>query len=120
MSAEEDEVQATHKLAFMEKMKRYEDDGMRKTFDKEKMSKLLIDVEEAYESSKKDAKQYYLKQQYEVIKFGDTKKVISKRKDVSDDILYYVPICEAFEGLRRIHRNIGHKGRDLMLKECQK
>ena len=117
MSTEE-ETEEVHKLAFMEKMK--EGDGMRKTFDKEKINKLIGDVEEAYGSSKRNSKQYYLKQKYEVIKFGDTKKVISKRNDVSDDILYYVPICEAFDALWRIHKNIGHKGRDLMLKECQK
>ena len=48
MSTEE-ETEEVHKLGFMEKMK--DSDGMRKTFDKEKINKLIGDVEEAYWSS---------------------------------------------------------------------
>ena len=57
---------------------------------------------------------------YEILKVGDMKKVVKKREDPTEEYKLLVPYEDLFECLNRCHKNIGHKGRDLMLKECSK
>ena len=53
------------------------------------------------------------------IKIAGIKKIIKKRKDENSNVLYLVPFDDIFDSMYQCHKNIGHKGRDLMHKEIK-
>jgi len=57
---------------------------------------------------------------YEVLEIMNIKKIIKKRKEENSPIQFLVKYEDIFECLYQAHSNIGHKGRDLMSKECSK
>ena len=48
------------------------------------------------------------------------KKIIQKRKNPDDPIRFLVPYEQIFDTMYRIHIQVGHKCRDIMLDECNK
>jgi hypothetical protein len=65
-------------------------------------------------------KDYYLINKYEILTVGDTKKIILKRESKDDPIRFLVPYEHIFETIYRIHLQVGHKCRDIMLHACSK
>ena len=57
---------------------------------------------------------------YEILQCGDVEKLIKKRNSLDEDSLYYVPIEDTFDVIKRAHIAIGHGGRDRKLRELQK
>jgi hypothetical protein len=82
----------------------------------------MIDVIEAAKSktTKKTSNEYNLLRDYEIMYIGETKKIVKKRGEDSDPIRFLVPYEHIFETLNRIHQQVGHKCRDVMLPACKK
>ena len=57
---------------------------------------------------------------YEVLQCGDIEKLIKKRRQSEDDILYYVSIEDTYDIIKRAHLATGHCGRDCILKEFER
>lgn len=74
----------------------------------------------ALKSTKKTSREYHLLNLYEILVVGETKKVIKKRKSPEDPIKALVTFEDIFSCLLQCHKAVGHKSRDIMLKECQK
>ena len=88
---------------------------------KEQYFKMIEDIREAaLTTSSKSRRDYYLLANYEILKCGDIEKLIKKRHDQENDILYYVSIEETYDVIKRAHLATGHGGRDRMLKELRK
>ncbi|RNA32086.1 KRAB-A domain-containing 2-like [Brachionus plicatilis] len=80
---------------------------------------LILKIESALEKkTKKTPEGYYFLNQYEILVVGDTKKIIKKRKNQDEPIRFLVPCDQIFETIYRIHYQIGHKARDIMIKKC--
>ena len=88
---------------------------------RQEYQQLIIEIKAALATkSTKTARQYYLIKTYEVYEVAGVKKIIGKRKEASDPIKFLVPFEDIFQTILMCHRNIGHKGRDLMMQECSK
>ena len=82
---------------------------------------LIVEIEEASATkTTKTARQYYLLKTYEIFEVADVKKIIGKRKEEKDPVIFLVPFEDIFQTILMCHRNVGHKGRDIMSKECSK
>ena len=65
------------------------------------------------------SRRHTLLNSYEVLEIAGIKKIIKKRKDENSNVLYLVPFDDIFDSMYQCHKNIGHKGRDLMHKEIK-
>jgi transposase InsO family protein len=68
---------------------------------------------------KKENAEYYLLQTYEILRVGETVELIAKRLTDDAPVLKYVSYENSFEALERIHGEVGHRGRDIMLEACK-
>jgi hypothetical protein len=90
-------------------------------YDIEEYNKLLKEIEEAtQQKTAKTSHQYHLLKTYEVYVIGDTKKIISKRQPDDASIRYLLPYEDIFDALLKIHKEVGHKARDIMQAACSK
>ncbi|RNA13325.1 KRAB-A domain-containing 2-like, partial [Brachionus plicatilis] len=81
---------------------------------------MIVSIEEAYQKTRgRTQKEYYLVNKYEVYTVGDTKKIILKRKSPDDPVRYLVPYEQLFETIFRIHNQVRHKCRDIMLQSLE-
>ena len=88
---------------------------------KEQYFNMIEDIREAaLTTSSKSRREYYLILSYEILRFGDTEKLIKKRHDQENDILYYVSIEETYDVIKRAHLATGRGATDRMLKELRK
>ena len=58
-----------------------------------------------------------MKEAYDLIQIGNKTRIIKKRNQ--DSYVTLVPVEDTFAILDRVHKSIGHKGRDLMLKTSE-
>ena len=68
----------------------------------------------ALENLKKSRHDYYLLSKYEIFSCGKVDKLIKKRKNENDPILYYVPLEDVYSTILKAHVETGHGGRDKM------
>ena len=71
-------------------------------------------------SGTKSIKEYNILRDYDVITIGETQKIIKKRSNLDEPIRYLVPFEDLFDTIHRIHHQVGHKCRDVMLPHCKK
>ena len=84
-------------------------------------NQLILEIEEASRTkTTKTQRQYYILNAYEVFEVAGVKKIIAKRKKETDDVKYLVPYEDVFEAILSCHKVVGHKGRDIMARECSK
>ena len=82
---------------------------------------MILLIEEANKKTKgRNQKEYYLINKYEVYTVGETKKIILKRESIDEPVRFLVPYEQLFETIFRIHNQVGHKCRDIMLQACNK
>ncbi|RNA35075.1 KRAB-A domain-containing 2-like [Brachionus plicatilis] len=82
---------------------------------------MIDSIEQALAKTKgRMNREYYIINKYEILKVGDKKKIILKRQQIDKTIRFLVPYEQIFETIYRIHVQIGHKCRDLMLQVCNK
>lgn len=87
----------------------------------EEYNALLLTIEQAKnKSGTKTKSEYNILRDYDVIVIGDTKKIIKKRENENDNIRFLVPYEHLFDTIYRIHEQVGHKSRDVMLPVCKK
>lgn len=93
-----------------------------RTFTKlDEYEQLIVIIETA--KSKKGTKErfeYNILRTYDIYLVGQTKKIIEKQEKPDDPIRFLVPFEHLFETIYRIHIQIGHKKRDLMMQACKK
>ncbi|CAF1013044.1 unnamed protein product [Brachionus calyciflorus] len=99
------------------------DKKKRKTFTYIKLQEynaLISTIEEAKSKTvTKSTNEYNILRDYDVMLIGDTKKVIKKREN-NEDIRFLVPFEHLFDTIYRIHLQVGHKCRDVMMPACKK
>ena len=84
-------------------------------------NKLIQEIETTNSKQQtKSSLEYNLLNSYEVWTIADTKKIIRKRTEKQPEIKYLVPYEDLFDSILRCNKNVGHKGRDIMLGECSK
>ncbi|KFD62037.1 LOW QUALITY PROTEIN: hypothetical protein M514_09389 [Trichuris suis] len=76
---------------------------------------LLSDALKAKKTAKKEPRDYWLLNRYDVI--GNKSKLIYPVREGVNAIRFYVPDSELFDVLHEAHLAVGHGGRDRMLKE---
>jgi hypothetical protein len=104
-----------------ELLKEEKDRKASRYYPKEENAKIIKEIEEAeILKSKKSNRQYYLLKKYELLLIGETKRIIKRLTNDSEDIKQLVPYEGLFDALLKCHTTIGHKGRDAMLNECAK
>ena len=81
---------------------------------KEQYYELISELKEAFISTTKSNRQYYILGHYEILKCGDVDKLIRKRMDNSEDPIYFAHINDMFDIIKRAHIQTGHGGRDKM------
>lgn len=69
---------------------------------------------------KKHPNDYYLLQHYDVLNVNGIEKLILPISEKNQSIKYYCSAEELFDTLFQIHKNIGHGGRDRMIKEIKR
>ncbi|KFD66209.1 hypothetical protein M514_10253 [Trichuris suis] len=79
--------------------------------------KLLSDVLKAKKTAKKEPRDYWLLNRYDVMVIGNKSKLIYPIREGVNAIGFYVPDSELFHVLHEAHLAVGHGGRDRMLKE---
>ncbi|XP_023233514.1 uncharacterized protein LOC111633211 [Centruroides sculpturatus] len=79
--------------------------------------KLINDVQKAKMTTKKEPRDYWLLNRYDVMIVENKSKLIYPVKEGVSTIQYYVTDSELFHVLHEAHLAIGHGGRDRMLKE---
>lgn len=78
---------------------------------------LVDEVKEAANvTGSKTWRQYYLLKRYQILLCGDVEKLIRKRKDDGDDIIYFAHNDDLYDIIKRVHVTTGHGGRDKMMK----
>lgn len=88
---------------------------------REKYVQLLNEIKEAKnQKSVKTNHQYGLLRKYDVLTCGDVEKIIRRKHMDNDTTLYFVPVEDMYEVIKRAHLATGHGGRDKMLKEVRK
>ena len=92
----------------------------RKVFNAEEYRALIEEIRDAKSIREKSRRQYYLLQQYELMQIGEKVRIIRKRKEEDSKIVPYISLEESFSILLRIHRNLGHKARQLMEKASER
>jgi hypothetical protein len=78
-------------------------------------------VEELKEAAKvtgtsKTWRQYYILKRYQILLCGDVEKIIRKKKDEGDEVIYFAHNDDIFDIIKRVHVSTGHGGRDKMMK----
>ncbi|XP_053407944.1 KRAB-A domain-containing protein 2-like [Mercenaria mercenaria] len=66
------------------------------------------------------ASDYYHSQKFDVLQCGDIQRLVKKKKQESDPVLYYVCAEDMYSIIQKAHIITGHGGRDKMLKELAK
>ena len=84
----------------------------------EEMIKMIEDA--LVKNKGRTQKEYYLINKYQILVVGDTKKIILKRESVDEAIRFLVPYEHLFETIYKIHIQVGHKCRDIMIQTCNK
>ncbi|KFD69436.1 hypothetical protein M514_07937 [Trichuris suis] len=79
--------------------------------------KLLSDVLKAKRTAKKEPRDYWFLNRYDVMVIGNKSKLIYPVREGVNAIRFYVPDSELFDVLHEAHLAVGHGGRDRMLKE---
>lgn len=64
----------------------------------------------------KTGRQYYILKRYQVLLCGDVEKLIRKRSNDSEDVVYFAHNDDLFDIIKRVHVTSGHGGRDKMMK----
>jgi hypothetical protein len=79
---------------------------------------LVDEVKEAEKETgtSKTWRQYYLLKRYQILICGDVEKLIRKKKDEGDDVVYFAHNDDIFDIIKRVHVSTGHGGRDKMMK----
>ncbi|CAF0787738.1 unnamed protein product [Brachionus calyciflorus] len=84
-------------------------------------NELLRTIEQAKaKTGTKSKSEYNILRNYDVVLIGETKKVIKKRESENDNIRFLVPNEHLVDTIYRIHEQVGHKSRDVMLPACKK
>ncbi|XP_066980117.1 KRAB-A domain-containing protein 2-like [Macrobrachium rosenbergii] len=81
---------------------------------------LIEELRVASSAKNKSNRQYYILGRYEVLQCGGVEKLIKKRKDEIQELVYFVHVEDMFETIKRAHIATGHGGRDKMVKELSK
>ena len=81
---------------------------------KEQYYELISSLKEAFISTTKSNRQYYILGHYEILKCGDVDKLIRKRTYNSEDPTYFAHINDMFDITKRAIIQTGHGGRDKM------
>ncbi|KFD53316.1 hypothetical protein M513_05797 [Trichuris suis] len=79
--------------------------------------KLLSDVLKAKRTAKKEPRDYWLLNRYNVMVIGNKSKLIYPVREGVNGIRFYVPDSELLDVLHEAQLAVGHGGRDRMLKE---
>lgn len=86
----------------------------------DKYTKLIKDVKNAKEHGKKQPRDYWLLQHYDILVIGGIEKLIVPMKKSKFGVVFYVEKDELFDILYNTHLAVGHGGRDRMVKELNK
>ncbi|KFD49692.1 hypothetical protein M513_09389 [Trichuris suis] len=78
---------------------------------------LLSDALKAKKTAKKEPRDYWLLNRYDVMVIGNKSKLIYPVREGVNAIRFYVPDSELFDVLHEAHLAVGHGGRDRTLKE---
>ncbi|CAG4979166.1 unnamed protein product [Parnassius apollo] len=83
----------------------------------ERYKELIEDVSTAKITARKTSRDYWLLRRYDVLTIDQKSKLIFPVKDTTITIIYYACDSELFGILHEAHIQIGHGGRDRMMKE---
>src|ERR1700733_14542578 len=85
---------------------------------KEEYFTLVDEVKEAKKvtETSKTWRQYYILKRYQILLCGAIEKLIRKKKDEEDEVIYFAHKDELFDILKRVHVSSGHGGRDKLMK----
>ncbi|CAK1589526.1 unnamed protein product [Parnassius mnemosyne] len=83
----------------------------------ERYKKLIEEVSTAKITARKTSRDYWLLRRYDVLTIDQKSKLIFPVKDTTSTIIYYACDRELFDILHEAHIQIGHGGRDRMMKE---
>src|SRR6185436_20945030 len=61
-------------------------------------------------------RQYYILKRYQILLCVDVEKLIRKRKDYGDDVVYFAHNDDLFDIIKRVHVTTGHGDRDKVMK----
>ncbi|CAG5042391.1 unnamed protein product [Parnassius apollo] len=78
---------------------------------------LIEEVSTAKITARKTSRDYWLLRRYYVLTIDQKSKLIFPVKDTTSTIIYYACRSELFDILHEAHIQIGHGGRDRMMKE---
>lgn len=123
MSAMDVDKKIIFKERFYEKLDNLIDKNSKNTyyFSKSKTEEIINKVKECKNSDyKKQPSDYYLLQHYDVLSSNGVEKLILPLSDKNPDIKYYCSVEDLFDKLYEAHINIGHGGRDRMIKELKR
>ncbi|KAK3880669.1 hypothetical protein Pcinc_014827 [Petrolisthes cinctipes] len=81
---------------------------------------LIEELKVAASAKNKSNRQYYILGRYEVLQCGGVEKLIKKRKDRTQEPVYFVHIEDMFDTIKRAHIATGHGGRDKMVKDLSR
>jgi len=79
---------------------------------------LVDEVKEADKvtATSKTWRQYYILKRYQILMCRDVEKLIRKKKDEGDEVVYFAHNDDMFDIIKRVHVSTGHDGRDKMMK----
>ncbi|XP_060857765.1 KRAB-A domain-containing protein 2-like [Metopolophium dirhodum] len=83
---------------------------------KDAYDSLLKEVEDAISATKKTSAQYRRIKRFNVLEFGDTKKLVTRGEPVK----YYLPMEDIFDVIDLSHIAVGHGGRDRLKVETSR
>ncbi|CAG5046687.1 unnamed protein product [Parnassius apollo] len=83
----------------------------------ERYKELIEEVSTAKITARKTSRDYWLLRRYDVLTIDQKSKLIFPVKDTTSTIIYYACDSELFDILHEAHIQIGHGGRDRMMKE---
>ena len=88
---------------------------------KDKYFTFINDIKVAAGKTKEKSRyEYYILKKYEILECGDIEKLIKRRVEPTDPIIYYISIEDTYDAIKRAHIATGHGGRDRMRKELNK
>jgi exopolyphosphatase/pppGpp-phosphohydrolase len=107
-----------------------EKDG-RQSWNKFEYDTLIHEISQAINNKNRTDRQRYLLRTYELLTIGETTKIIKstkiKKNKKSENsqkekkrVIYFICIEEVFDVLHLLHKQCGHKGRDIMNKSVKK
>lgn len=116
----EAEAQLVHQENYFKKLSSSK--SRRNYFTQEQYSDFIDDIRQAKSNipknlnDKERRRLYHLKDTYDIMQLGNKTRII---KRVKDSYITLVPVEDTFAILDRIHKSLGHKGRDLMLNSSE-